>query len=93
MVTVNKATFIWKWILLIFKGKRNVIVAMINPFTLNILALGDRQIPDRMYRHEMEHIEQVKRDGRIKFCIRYLYYNLRYGYFNNPYEKEARKVR
>lgn len=43
-----------------------------------------------LIRHEMKHIEQIERDGRWLFSIKYLYWLLRYGYRNNPYEIEAR---
>ena len=44
------------------------------------------------HKHEDKHKEQWKRDGRIKFSIRYLWWSLRYGYYNNPYEIEAREA-
>ena len=40
----------------------------------------------------MKHLEQIKRDGRIKFTIKYIYWLYRYGYFLNPYEIEARNA-
>lgn len=43
-------------------------------------------------KHENEHKKQWKRDGLIKFSIKYIYYLIRYGYYNNPYEIEARKA-
>lgn len=85
--------FLWKIILGIFYlcgwqgGYREV--AMIDPFRLEVLSIGDEWIPFSMYCHEMRHIEQVKENGRIKFCIKYIYYNVRYGYKNNPFEIEA----
>lgn len=47
---------------------------------------------DRLIRHEMKHIEQVNRDGRLLFSMKYLYWLIRYGYKNNPYEVEAREA-
>lgn len=46
----------------------------------------------RLVKHEMQHIKQMKRLGKLKFAILYTYYNLRYGYQNNPFEVEARKA-
>lgn len=43
-------------------------------------------------KHELKHIEQIYREGRIKFFFRYVYYSYKYGYRNNPYEIEARKA-
>ena len=40
-------------------------------------------------RHELVHIEQIDRDGPVLFCLKYGWWLLRYGYWNNPYEVEA----
>jgi len=40
-------------------------------------------------RHEVQHILQCKKDGLIKFCIKYVWYSIRYKYKNNPYELDA----
>lgn len=40
--------------------------------------------------HEQKHIEQYKREGVIRFLLKYVYYSMRYGYKNNPFEIEAR---
>jgi hypothetical protein len=42
-------------------------------------------------RHENCHKLQWKRDGVVKFAFIYLWYTLRFGYLNNPYEIEARE--
>ena len=34
-------------------------------------------------------MEQIERDGRLLFSIKYLWWLRRYGYWNNPYEVEA----
>lgn len=43
-----------------------------------------------LLRHEAKHLEQIKRDGRIVFSAKYLYWLIRRGYWNHPYEIEAR---
>jgi len=43
-----------------------------------------------LIRHEKAHLEQIERDGRVLFSIRYLWWLARYGYWDNPYEVEAR---
>ena len=43
-----------------------------------------------LLRHEAEHLRQIKRDGRLVFAVRYLWWLARYGYRANPYEVEAR---
>ena len=42
--------------------------------------------------HEKVHHQQQLRGWLIGFCIKYLYYNWKYGYWDNPYEVEARKI-
>jgi hypothetical protein len=46
---------------------------------------------ERLRRHEAVHLEQIERDGAIKFSIQYIWWCLRYGYRLNPYEVEAFK--
>ena len=43
-----------------------------------------------LIRHETKHLEQIERDGRVMFSLKYIWWTVRYGYFNNPYEREAR---
>lgn len=42
--------------------------------------------------HELVHILQVIRVGWIKFHLLYLWYSIKYGYKNNPFEVEARET-
>jgi len=53
----------------------------------NEQALADE---DRIYRHELQHCYQVKQEGRLKFYGKYLWYQVRHGYTDNPYEVDAR---
>ncbi len=46
----------------------------------------------RWLRHEIEHVHQWRRNGFFLYIIKYLYYSLRYGYHDNPYEVQARKA-
>ncbi len=43
-----------------------------------------------LIRHERKHLEQMQRDGKVLYAIKYGYWLLRYGYKMNPYEVEAR---
>ena len=43
-----------------------------------------------LLRHERKHLEQIERDGRILFALKYSWWTLRHGYYMNPYEVEAR---
>lgn len=93
MIKIKKAYFPFNIILWVFKKTMcspTSKVAMIDPIFLNILTIGEPYIPKALYNHEACHIEQVKKEGRLKFVIKYLFYNIRYGYTNNPYEVEAR---
>ena len=96
MKKVKKAYFPYNLILWIFKKTmcdKNSRVAMIDPLFLQILTIGKPyELSESHYNHEACHIEQVKRDGRLKFIAKYLFYNIKYGYKNNPYEVEARKL-
>ena len=95
MVAVKKAYLPYNNIIKKYKKtmcKPESKVAMIDPVFLNILTIGKPyMLSESHYNHETCHIEQVKRDGRLKFIVKYLFYNIKYGYKNNPYEVEARK--
>lgn len=57
----------------------------------NVIYLDpDHMADEKLIRHEMKHIEQIKTEGRLKFAVKYVYYTIRHGYWNNPYEVEAR---
>lgn len=91
---IKKAYFPFNIILWIFKKTMcspTSKVAMIDPIFLNILTIGEPYISETHYKHEHCHIKQVRREGRLKFIIKYLYYNIKYGYKNNPYEIEANR--
>jgi len=45
-----------------------------------------------LVRHERRHLEQMQTNGKLTYMIKYLYWNIRYGYLLNPYEIEARSV-
>lgn len=47
---------------------------------------------ETLLRHEKQHIVQWETHGFIKFIILYLWYSIQYGYYNNPFEVEARKA-
>lgn len=46
----------------------------------------------RLLRHELRHLQQIERDGRLLFTARYLWWLLRHSYWNNPYEVDARSA-
>ena len=50
------------------------------------------EISDRLFRHELEHIYQVRRRGWFRFYLSYLWESIRRGYKNNKYEIAANAV-
>lgn len=42
--------------------------------------------------HERCHLAQMRSSGKLAFTVKYLYWLIRYGYYNNPYEVEAREI-
>ena len=82
----KKAKHFYKWFLQIFGY-----AAVVNPFSLTCHVLPDCYPPStELKSHEEAHFRQIKNDGVIKFCLKYLWYLIIYGYKNSPYEKEAR---
>lgn len=57
-----------------------------------IYALPEHLDNERLQRHEQEHWRQAQQYGTLGFYSRYLWYSLRYGYFLNPLEVQARKA-
>ena len=47
---------------------------------------------EKWVKHEVCHLQQFKKHGKIVFIIKYLWESLFHGYYNNKYEAEARKA-
>jgi hypothetical protein len=60
---------------------------VIYPFML--FKRSREEVTDRLFRHELEHVYQVRREGWLKFYLTYLWESLRHGYKGNKYEVEA----
>ena len=60
------------------------------PFAIYVLA--EQMGNQRLRRHEEAHWEQYKRMGAVKFYAAYLWFTIRYGYWNNPLEVQAREA-
>lgn len=56
-----------------------------------VFVLPDRMSDMRLRRHEEAHWRQYQRMGAVKFYVTYLWYTIRYGYWMNPLEVEARE--
>ena len=50
------------------------------------------ELHEALIRHERKHLEQMQRDGKLVYLIKYTYWLIRYGYLANPYEIEARQA-
>jgi len=70
-----------------FEGEWAITIGQTVYFTCDSCYVGDA-----WHRHEDKHKEQWKREGCLKFLVKYFWYNLMYGYQNNPFEVEARLV-
>jgi hypothetical protein len=93
------ALFIWttlpyRLIMLVFKRiKKASLVGMVHPFKQIVMWYPKNTMPsERIKKHEQQHIVQVRIYGAWCFVLRYLCFNIWYGYDNNPLEVEARKV-
>lgn len=71
--------------------RRNNFWAIPNPFTRKVYCLPEHIDDPVMRGHELVHFEQMDREGTIRFCVKYLWFAARYGYWNNPFEIEAYK--
>ncbi|WP_020409833.1 hypothetical protein [Hahella ganghwensis] len=45
----------------------------------------------KLFKHELIHVEQVRRLGWWNFYVTYLWFQVAYGYKRNPFEVEAYK--
>lgn len=53
-------------------------------------SVSEELVTERWRNHENRHKEQYKELGFIRFITLYLYYSMRYGYYKNPFEIDAR---
>ncbi len=69
-------------------------VAMVIGKTIHLHNTSEEEFLNnrRWFKHELAHIEQYKKYGLLKFLFLYLWYSIKYGYYNNPFEVEARKA-
>lgn len=68
------------------------------PFGFNALALPpfgvfinkEHKYNKQLLAHELVHWKQFKENGLLLFLLRFLWYQINYGYDKNPFEIEAR---
>ena len=44
---------------------------------------------DLLYKHELVHLYQIRKFGKLKFILKYLFFSIKYGYNKNELEIEA----
>lgn len=60
------------------------------------ITLGDHvftrleHLEEAILRHEAVHVRQWQRYGLVRFACLYVWFHIRYGYWRNPFEVEAR---
>ena len=57
------------------------------PFVL--FKSSKENVTDILFRHELQHVYQVRRMGWFGFYLRYIWLGIRHGYKNHPFEAEA----
>lgn len=72
-------------------------IAIVNPFTKRIHLRSYEDFiyineNTRLFKHETEHIKQIRNLGAFIFIIKYIYYYIKYGYDKNPFEIDARRA-
>ena len=74
------------------KKMRSNGAALVLGRTIHLFNISEKEFlsSTRLVRHEYKHLEQYQRLGTFRFLGLYLWYSLRYGYYQNPLEKEAR---
>ena len=60
---------------------------VIYPFVM--FADPKNEVSDRLFRHELQHVYQVREMGWFGFYLKYLWLGIRHGYKNHPFEREA----
>lgn len=87
---IKHATGFIRWYLITFGY-----VAIVNPF--NKVCYAIKPLSPALIRHELMHVEQIERHesvfgkfGRLTFAVWYVLLLMRHGYYNHPYEVEAR---
>jgi len=76
---------VWPWFF--GKGRVNAQAITLYPYII----YRSEEAKEQYRKHEMVHVEQVRRLGWLKFYASYLNESRKKGYFNNKYEVEARK--
>lgn len=71
-------------------GASSMAITFGNTIHLYKSSSKDLLMNERWLRHELKHVEQYKKLGFFTFIIKYVWWSIKYGYYNNPLEIEAR---
>jgi len=83
---MKEATGLWLWLL-----HRVGHYALTTPWG-TIYCVPEQLDNPKLLAHEQVHLEQIKRDGAVKWTVKILYQYARYGYSGSEYEIEARNI-
>jgi hypothetical protein len=64
-------------------------VAFVGPGFI-VYATKEAAQDESVRKHELQHLVQQAREGQWRFWIKYVYWLFRRGYWNHPYEVDAR---
>jgi hypothetical protein len=70
----------------------NCAIVFLNTIYLHNISKKEIINNTELFRHEVMHIKQWKREGAFIFLFKYIKFTLQFGYYNNPLEIEARKA-
>jgi|LakMenEpi03Aug12_release.lakeMendotaPanAssembly.Ray.scaffolds.fasta_scaffold54121_7 hypothetical protein len=70
----------------------NCAIVFMNTIYLHQITKQEFLASKNLLRHEIMHVKQWKREGAFVFLYKYIKYSFQLGYFNNPFEIEARKA-
>ncbi len=67
-------------------------VAIVIGSTIHLYNVSRQQFlqNEKWVKHEVCHLQQFEKHGKIIFIIKYLWENIQHGYYNNKYEVAAR---
>lgn len=81
---------LWAWLAARKLGSRHIAVAMGRNIHLWNTDKHTFLKDPSWVKHELCHVQQFRRYGFLRFLYLYLMENIRKGYVNNKFEKEAR---
>ncbi len=71
-------------------GTNNVAMVLGKTIHLHNTREQDFLKDEKWVKHELCHIRQFKQHGYVVFILKYIWENIRKGYYNNRFEVEAR---